>query len=246
MVKKISIIFLFLCLHIYGYEDDKDFSIVSHLIPLEHPAKPILDNIFQASRATFNRDSFVAAGFQILFTQPRSLVLVARHPLLPGYLVKVQLDDELRTKHGIPFWKWMQNRCEGAKKIGKVIKKKKLKHFKVPNKWIYFLPLLEDVPKTPEYSPKPVILLVEDMDLVSPEVNVEAWKGMTEEHLNELYTIIIVSGGSSYRADNIVLSHDGRFAFIDTEYPKATPDMKLILLFLSPEMQAHWISLFNM
>ena len=68
---------------------------------------------------------------------------------------------------------------------------------------------------------QPFVLLVDDMDLVSKQENEVAWKSMiTREHLNELYLIITRAGGSSYRPDNIWLTKHGKFAFVDTEYPK--------------------------
>lgn len=222
-------------------------AISPHLLPTDHPAKPALDSIFKASRATLDVQAFINAGFTIISTQPRSFVIVASHPLLPGYLVKVQYDDELRLKGETPFWKWMVRRCEGAKKIRNIIKKKKLQHFKVARKWIYPLPASPGVPDAPNYAPKPIILLVEDMNLESLDMSINAWRNqMTPEHLDELYTILLVVGGSSYRPDNVALTKDGHFAFIDTEYPFLITDMKKITQYLSPEMQTYWYSLFNL
>jgi hypothetical protein len=79
------------------------------------------------------------------------------------------------------------------------------------------------------------------MNLTSKAQNLAAWKSLiTGEHLKELYKIISYAKGSSYRPDNITYSVDGKFAFIDTEYPKAHPDYKSIRKYLSREMQAEW------
>lgn len=221
--------------------------LLPFLLPNDHPAKAELDAIFSSSRVSLDISTFTAAGFNVLATQPRSFIRVASHPLLPGYLVKVYLDDEVREKHRIPYWKWLTKRCEGAKKIAGVIKKKKIKLFKVAQKWIYPLPLANEVPATPQYAPKAILLLVENMELVPEAENLEAWRTkITQEHLNELYTITVMAGGGSYRPDNIAFSKDGKFAFIDTEYPGSVPDLNVITQFLSSEMQDYWNSLFNM
>jgi hypothetical protein len=55
-----------------------------------------------------------------------------------------------------------------------------------------------------------------------------------------LYTIISSAKGSSYRADNIWFNNEGKFCFIDTEYPNGGPDFAGIRPYLNPEMQNYW------
>jgi hypothetical protein len=82
------------------------------------------------------------------------------------------------------------------------------------------------------------------MKLVSNAENEAAWKTViTREHLNELYLIITKAGGSSYRPDNIWLTKHGKFAFIDTEYPRQKFDYNSIPSYLSPEMRSYWANL---
>lgn len=212
------------------------------LLPSQHPSKAALDSIFLSSRATLDEASFEKSGFRTKFKQPRSFIRVASHPLLPGYLVKVYLDSELRLKKGEPGWLWFVRRCIGAKQIRKVIDKKKIRYFSVPQKWIYPLPIDPSPPNDPAYLRKPAILLVQDMQLVPKNENYEAWKTkITRKHLNELYTIISHASGSSYRPGNIPYTKNGKFAFIDTEYPeRKNPDFKSIRPHLSSEMRAYW------
>lgn len=212
-----------------------------YLISQRHPLKPTLDAIFSANRVTQDKKSLEAAGFIILHSRPRSYVKVVAHPLLSGYLLKVYLDNELRQKRKKPYWKWLSLRCEGAAGIRTVIKRKKIKYFVVPQKWIYLLPDFPLPPNSPEYQPKKALLVVEDMRLTSNEVNLAAWKTLiTPKHLDELYTIISSASGSSYRPDNIAYTVEGNFAFIDTEYPHQSPDFKSIRPFLSEEMRKYW------
>lgn len=215
--------------------------IYPFLLPSNHSLKPALQSIFTQSRATFSDDSMQSAGFEIKFRQPRSFIRVASHPLLPGVLIKAYLDSDTRIKNGIPGWKWFIYRCEGAKKVRNIIKSSRVKNFVVPDKWIYPLPLNPSPPAVQNIDPKPIILIVKDMQLVSKAANKEAWKTkITRKHLCELYQILSQAGGSSYRPDNITYTRNGTFAFIDTEYPKKKPDYKSIRPYLREDMQHYW------
>jgi hypothetical protein len=97
------------------------------LVPITHPIKPNLDSIFSSSRATFNKNTLISAGFLIKFIQPRSFIIVASHPILSGYLLKLYVDTELKEKGGKPGWSWFVKRCIGAKEIKKIIARKKNK-----------------------------------------------------------------------------------------------------------------------
>lgn len=207
-----------------------------HLMPLDHPIKPILDTIF-ATRVTENIATFTAAGFKILFDQQTSFVKVAYHPSTPGYLYKVYFDDEVRQKSHKPGWHWLCNRCEGAAKIRRLIKKKKFIHFTVPDKWLY--PLNHPNPSSP--SPQPVILVVTDMNIRCQEETIEAWQTkITKRHMDELYAILKNGGGSRFLSGNVPYTHSGKFAFVDTEYPKRKVNVAKITPYLSPEMQKYW------
>jgi len=213
-----------------------------YLIPSNHPMKPRLDGIFLQSYATANSKAFRDAGFITIDTGPRSFIHVARHPLLPGYLVKAYLDTEKRKKYNKASWEWLVLRCEGAYQIRSVIQKYKIKHFVVAKKWIYPIPLVYDSShKEVRCRHHLALLLVTDMNLVPNSRNYYAWYHyITTEHLNELYTIISHAKGSSYRPDNISYNKVGKFAFIDTEYPSKGPDFISIRKYLSPEMQNYW------
>jgi hypothetical protein len=211
-----------------------------YLLSGNHPAKPALDAIFRSIRATKDELIFQSSGFNTLFKKSRSFIRVASHPSLPGYILKVYLDDEQRQKHNRPGWQWLVRRCEGAENIRKIIQQKEIEHFRVPGKWLYPLP-----PRPRSISGyQPFLLIVEDMDLVSREENEKAWKTMiTREHLDELFSIVTGAGGSSYRPDNIWLTRHGEFAFIDTEYPRQQFDFNSISPYLSPSMRKYWNSL---
>ncbi len=211
-----------------------------YLMPNTHPLKPILDRIFGHKRVTLTPRTFTKAGFTVLCKKKRSFIRVARHPLLPGHLVKVYLDSVLRIKRGKAGWRWLANRCLGAKQLREAIEQEKSKYFQVPRKWLYAIPEAHFPTNPHKRIKQPVLLVVEDMQLVSEKNNLAAWKkNVTKEHLDELYRIIRRAGGSSYRASNVWLSKNGKFSFIDTEYPEHQ-GYGAIRSYLSPEMRAYW------
>jgi hypothetical protein len=212
------------------------------LIPENHPMTSKLDAIFLNTRATANEQTFRAAGFVAIGKRrPRSFILVAKHPSMPNYLLKIYLDNELREKRKKPSWEWLVQRCQSAGAIKKIIENKKIKHFTVPSKWIYTFPAKPSPPIGHSYTRHFALLLVDDMKLTSDKVNLAAWRNtITKEHLNELYYIISHAKGGSYRPDNICFTENNTFAFIDTEYPGHKPDFNSIKPFLRPDMLRYW------
>jgi hypothetical protein len=209
--------------------------------PLNHPLKPSLDLIFSQSRAIENELAFAHAGFVTLYAQPTSYIRVAKHHLLPGYLVKVYLDNEMRKKEGIPGWQWLVKRCKGAENIRNLIKKKKLKHFSVPDKWIYPLPPHPSPVLSPGRSQQPVLLVVTDMNLASEEETRDVWKNkITTKHLDELFCILSHGYSSGFVVNNIPYTKSGKFACIDTEHPKRKLKYEQVKPYLSEAMQVYW------
>lgn len=217
-------------------------TINPYLIPNSHHLKHVLDAIFQASRATLNKKTFAAAGFVTHFSQPRSHIRVASHPNLPGYLVKVNFDSELRIKDKIPSWVWFVRRCEAATIIRQVIAEKKITKFVVPKKYLYKFPDNPAPPDDPTFSRKEVLIIVKKMQLMPAEENLNLWKThISTHHLLELYTILSRTPEQSGRPDNIVFTTDGiTLAFIDTEYKSMKPSYSGIAPYLSVEMKAYW------
>lgn len=217
-----------------------------YLLPITHAMNPNMDAIFLPNRVTQNLQTFQNAGFHIIGYQARSFVVVASHSFLPDHLIKAHLDSELREKQDIPSWEWLLRRCIGVRKLEKIIRKKKIKHYTVPNKWIYPLSAEPSPPNTPDYRRKIAILIVEDMHLVPHQQTLDTWKHhITKEHLRELYTIISKAYHHTYRPDNIPLTTSGKFAFIDTEYKSRSPKYETIRPYLSSEMCDYWDQLVN-
>ena len=128
-----------------------------YVIPLAHPMKPILDDIFSQGRVTRHEWTLRRAGFKILFLQKRSHIRVVTHPRLKGYLIKLYPDCERAVREGCSGWKRFTTRCMVAQKIKKIIAQKKIKNFVVADKWLYPLP----IPKKRKAHQQPVVLLVQ-------------------------------------------------------------------------------------
>lgn len=219
-------------------DSDIKAEITPHLIPLNHQIKPLLDKIFARTDVTKNIKSLQKAGFNILFIKKTSLVVIAKHILVPGYLFKIYLESEIRMKSNQPSWKWLVSRCAGAKKIQSIIDQNKILNFAVPEKFLYI------VPKRDNELIHPVVLVVQDMNIVTYEHTEYAWRHLiTPKHLAELYAILSQGYGSTYLIQNIPYTKEGKFAFIDTEYPYRSLDLTKIKRFISPDLFNYWDSL---
>ena len=217
--------------------------MTSHVLPCDHPAGRLLESLFRCSCVIDNEAAFLAAGFEIQKKQRRSLMRVATHPMLVGYAFKVFfVDEQEREREKSRGWKGFVARCDRAERILRVIQEHQIQHFKVPRKWLFCVP--HHLPCDPD--DQPTILVAEFQDLLSQEENEHAWlHSVTESHLDELYAIINRAGGTSYRPDNIPLTRQGCFAFIDTEHSADRQDYESIAPYLSCQMREYWSNLIS-
>ncbi|MBS0648633.1 MAG: hypothetical protein JSS10_05350 [Verrucomicrobia bacterium] len=207
-----------------------------YLLPLDHPIKEKLDILFSSSRVTQSRQTLAAAGFVKVGPVAFGDIMVVRHPEMPGYIFKFYLDAEPLIKEGVANWAWLVRRCKAARAIKKVIKKKKLKYFTVPDKWLYILP---SDPRSEEPNSEPIILVETYFELHPNSAKI--WKTeVKEKHLDELYTIYQSGYGSIHVPKNVPYTSKRKFAFIDTENPKRKVDVKYIKRYLSKEMGEYW------
>lgn len=211
-----------------------------YLLPSDHPIKNKLDALFSSNRVISNEQTLRAAGFEIVASTKWSYITVARHPDMPGFVFKLYLDTEKRTKQGIPHCEWLINRCIGAEKIRKIIQAKNLHYFTVPEKWLYVLP------STQQQDLEPMILVATDMELENKSMSSLAWKTrITKDHLDELYSILKEGTGSVYATSNIPYTKNGTFAFIDTEHPDKKVKLAKLIKYFSEENQQYWQKLTN-
>lgn len=236
------------CFHLLGnYPNFEDHPLLTttmqkmmapHLLPLDHPAKPMLDLVFSKPKVLRNEESIRNAGFSIITIQPKSAMIVARHPLVPGFIFKMYRDLEPTGRNNIPGWECLTQRCANAKKVKKTLEKNHLRYFSVPDKWLYILPLNSHHIRK---NQQPVVLIATDMEIETEENTRIAWKtAITHRHLDELYVILKAGYGSSYLINNMPYTKHETFAIIDIEKPKRTFDLKRVEKYFSDDMQRYW------
>jgi hypothetical protein len=210
-------------------------------LPCAHPARLFLEMLFRRSSVIDNEGEFRRAGFEIRVKKLRSLMRVATHPALAGYVFKVFFVDERQCeREKSRGWKGLPNRCKQAERIRAIIREDGFQHFKAPRKWLFYPPYHPSC----GFDDPPLILVAEYQDLLPRSDNEHAWlHSVTEAHLDELYAIINHAGGASYRPDNIVLTEQGQFAFIDTEHSSERRDYESITPYLSSQMRRYWSNL---
>ncbi len=205
------------------YESQHEYAL-----PLDHPARSILDNLFSSPKTLQTQRGFEKKGFFILYYRPSTLI-VAKHSALPGYLIKVYLGSSTRSRE--ENLENLVNRCKGAENIRNLIRQEKLSYFTVPDKWIYTTNTEEPMP----------VLLVTHVDVVSKEESKYAWKKfITYKGLEELYCIISHGYASTLLPANIPYTRGGKFACIDTEQPQRIPRYPNVKKHISKEMGVYW------
>lgn len=215
-------------------------AVKKYLMRPDHPCFEKLQALCLQSRITANRTTIQNAGFTILDVYSTSGIVLVKHRDFPGYIFKIYLDDTAKTRGDIPGWRWLTDRCVGADNIRRLMARKNFQHFVVPEKALYAFPQEKDPPWSTRYSPQPVMLAVTEMDIL-PHETVNAWATLiTKRHLDELYAVISLGYGSVSIIPNIPYTKSGKFAFIDTEYPKRKLNFGIVSQHLSPEMRAYW------
>ncbi|HAB99137.1 MAG TPA: hypothetical protein DCE71_04880 [Parachlamydiales bacterium] len=219
-------------LHADDWNERFEEFFISYLIPRDHPLRGWLDSVFCSFDVLNSEETLRGAGFQILSSVPLHPA-VLRHPQAPGYVFKLYFNGEKKKpRDGILGVEWLLRRCVEADKLRRWIQKHKIRHFIVPEKWLYPLSHGER---------HPAVLVAVDMELESYEMNIQAWKTLvSQEHLDELYLILKEGYGSIYLTGNIPYTKRGKFAFVDTEKPKQKHDLTKVKPYLSEKMQKYW------
>ncbi|MGZ3732167.1 MAG: hypothetical protein ACXU9U_00280 [Parachlamydiaceae bacterium] len=197
-----------------------------------------LSRIFSSEDVLNTSQSFAQAGFETISERPSGM-FVAKHPRLPGYLVKAYIKSK-KTK---PNWEWCVFRCWGVTNIRLLIEDKDLKHFVVPKKKIFPIEPLDynNLTNNLIEMTSPVVLLVRDMQLVSKTESRAAWREIpTKRHIEELYCILSHGYSSCCLPSNIPQTRKGKFSCIDTEIPERDLPFDHVGRFLSPEMADYW------
>lgn len=216
--------------------------LTPYFLPEEMPIKHKLDKVF-ASRPTRSFAGLKIAGFKIPRIRRAAKVVVASHPKIKGFLIKLYTDNVSFTDEWIN-WK---RRIIGAQFIEKTVAELGYEHiFKVPKKWIYPLPP-EPAGMTPGPHRKNFVLIVENMKILDPRKNEFWWRSiaMTPDKVEAIYTVFQKAGlADSVYPDNVPFCKDRKLAFVDTEHYRQWPVPFIKLLpFFNAEMQEYWLML---
>lgn len=219
--------------HVRPAEIDRETwtALEPYFLPEDHPIKSGLDLLFQNSLVLKDKNSLKAYGFKKL-NERKSGMIVTSHPKLKGYKLKLFLQES-------PVQEWLSflKRIQGAQHIQAYIDVHKLESmFKVPHKWLY--PLPDTACQSDAAFPKHFLLVVEDMNISTPQSNVDYYKEViTKKRIRALHQLIqenlLID---SIFIDNIPSCLDGKIAFIDTEhFMISTYPMRWIYLLLALE-----------
>lgn len=213
--------------------------IAPYLMTEHHPAKKILDVLLSQKRALSSIEEFRSAGFSTQGIRNWSGIVVATHPKLKDFLVKLFLDDQQDVNELQKFMK----RIYGARKAQEIVTAHGWERiFKVPKKWLYIVP--ENPPPLQTLSKrKQFILVVENMHILDSKQNSAKWKDdhLKKSFLDILYLFLTEGGFSdSPMAHNIPFAKDGRVAVIDTEYYNGPVPYKKLLKDLHSSRAKYW------
>lgn len=202
-----------------------------YLLPADHPLQERLRGLFVDPQMFRSPVALKRAGFNVLPRVHRSL-MVASHPLLSGYLIKVflaRVPSQLKLKSYI-------KRIQGAQALRAWIQSERLQQIVVPHKWLYRLPIAFSDPIT---HARTYILIAEKIDLCSggKEGMQRRYRQITPSLLEELCRVIFRFRGLDSTVDNMVFTNDGKIAFIDTE--RWQKKRKHVLYYVLPHLMPH-------
>ncbi len=210
---------------------------MQYLLPENHPAKVSLDAIFSFDDVLDSLETLKVAGFIAPELRPKQIV-IGVHPCLEGYLLKLYLNDNPIDE----LAQWLR-RIAGAQLIENEITRVGYHSMmSVPKKWIYKIPGKKIMGSLQERS----ILVVEDMQLVSPEENAYFYQNdVTEKQLDALAHIFIECKlVDSLIIHNVPLTKNGKISFIDTEHAGKSLEIWMRISkfakYLSPKMSKYW------
>lgn len=220
-------------------------AMAPYFLPLDHPLKVRLDEMFSKKRVTANCEALTAAGFYGRKGNRAgafSHCTVVFHENFSGYVLKLFTDDSPHED-----WPQLKRRIEGARSLQAAITRHGWEGwFKVPRKWIYPLPP-SPAPETFENIPiKGFILIAEDMMVFKKYHNDWRWhEFMTKEKLDALYTLLREEGLSdSVFPFNMPFTQDNKIAFIDLEKNHMWPiPYHKLTGYLHEKLQAYWVEI---
>ena len=219
----------------------EDLNPNHYFLPKNNHLRFILNKIFLSPQVLKNKTTFHAAGFQTLFFRKQTNNLrIAKHPLAPGYLFKLYLEEE----SVLPLQEeqvGLIRRAFIASEIRKIVQQHNLRYITVADKWIYQLP--QQLGRRAQTT---YILVVKDMQLVKRKKSAKMWRDkVTQAQLRELHHILGAGYASQSIVRNIPYTKSKKFACIDTEYPKQKFPLEKLKRHFSRKNKKKWKKICN-
>jgi len=220
--------------------------VAPYIIPEDHPAKPVLDEIFSV-RASETLSTLRQAGFTQINLRKRGLV-VAQHPLLPGYIIKVYCDYTGHSYNQFTKSYQMQDehlefvgRIEKRNLIARIIEKYGFEEFLLPKKWIYPIPTEINPARNHAKVKKFYLLIAEKIDILDPFETREIWKQVDQDYVYKFFLVYRDARLQDVGWANQCFTPSGRLAFIDTkDWPEETFKPLRFPHFLPHEHKLYW------
>lgn len=191
--------------------------IKPYLLSHDCPEGETLDSICTSPELFSDRSTFEKGGFETIGPALRyhsSQILVARHPALPGYLIKTY---PLLGDYRDPYSRLDEylGRCRQAKRLIDFVKERDLHQMEVPRKGIFRLSDRFTSPRAPDGK---YLLIVEEIDLMEAQAAKRVEKALPIELMKELLQVYRYFGSADSSWTNHPITRDGKIAWVDTKH----------------------------
>lgn len=170
------------------------------------PASLDLRGLFRDPDMFDSRNSWAAAGFEILNRASNGKIMVACHPSVRGLLFKkyaasVTQKDQCKN---------YECRLEGSRRLRAFVEVRGFTRVVVPRKWLVTL--------SGKFSHRDSLLVAERLEILGRDQTVSAYRHIDEELLTELCTVLFHFRGMDSNVNNLPFLTGGRIGLVDTEH----------------------------
>ena len=168
-----------------------------------------------------SRESWQRAGFDVVDRDDAEEIMVAGHAAAPDFLFK-KFTNRISSRQQLRNY---QGRIDGAAALHQLVAAEKLRRVAVPRKWLRAVPGGH-------------LLVVDRIDVLSRSETKDAYGRIDEETLRDLCVVVHAFRGLDSGARNMLITRDGKVAFVDTErwdHDRDRPPLKRVREYLTPE-----------
>jgi hypothetical protein len=173
-------------------------------------ATELVGRLFTRAEMLDSRDAWRAAGFEVVDREGSREIMVASHPLATGVMFK-RFTNKVDARDQLENYRL---RADGAAALRRLIVEYRLQRVTVPEKQI--VPL--------SWGRSAHVLVVERLPVLSRRQTREAYPKIDDQTLRDLCVVVHQFRGLDSGARNMLITTDGRVAFVDTERWKDRKD----------------------